>query len=69
VRTKELKKDFADQRFVRHGTIQSLTRPFNERLIAAVQAQCDFEDGDLRAICVEAQPILGSTPHWRIVVS
>jgi hypothetical protein len=32
-----------------------------------VQEQCGFEDGELRAICVEAQPILGSTLHWRIV--
>ncbi len=39
----------------------------DERLLAAVQEQCGFEDGDLRAICVEAQPILGSTLHWRIV--
>ncbi len=39
----------------------------DERLLAAVQEQCDFEDGELRVICVEAQPILGSTLHWRIV--
>jgi len=39
----------------------------DERLIKAVQQQCQFEDGDLRVICVEAQPILGSTLHWRIV--
>ena len=39
----------------------------DERLIAAVQEQCEFEDGELRVICVEAQPILGSSLHWRIV--
>jgi hypothetical protein len=39
----------------------------DERLLAAVQRQCDFEDGELRVICVEAQPLLGSTLHWRIV--
>jgi hypothetical protein len=39
----------------------------DERLLAAVQQQCHFEEGDLRVICVEAQPILGSTLHWRIV--
>ena len=39
----------------------------DERLLAAVQQQCDFEDGELPVICVEAQPILGSTLHWRIV--
>jgi Transmembrane protein of unknown function (DUF3556) len=39
----------------------------DERLMALVQKQCHFEDGEVRAICVEAQPILGSTLHWRIV--
>jgi hypothetical protein len=39
----------------------------DERLVRAVQAQCGFEDGELRVICVEAQPILGSALHWRIV--
>ncbi len=39
----------------------------DERLLAAVQEQCGFEPGELRVICVEAQPILGSTLHWRIV--
>lgn len=39
----------------------------DERLVAAVQQQCDFDDGELRVICVESQPLLGSTLHWRIV--
>jgi hypothetical protein len=39
----------------------------DEKLIRLVQEQCRFEDGELRVICVEAQPILGSTLHWRIV--
>jgi hypothetical protein len=39
----------------------------DERLVAAVQRQCGFDDGELRVICVEAQPLLGSTLHWRIV--
>ena len=39
----------------------------DERLLACVQEQCGFEDGELRAIMVESQPILGSTLHWRIV--
>jgi hypothetical protein len=39
----------------------------DERLMRAVQEQCQFEEGELRAICVEAQPILGSTLHWRVV--
>jgi hypothetical protein len=38
-----------------------------ERLLACVQAQCQFEDGEVRAIMVESQPLLGSTLHWRIV--
>ncbi len=39
----------------------------DERLLRAVQEQCNFDEGELRVICVEAQPILGSTLHWRIV--
>jgi hypothetical protein len=39
----------------------------SERLLAAVQEQCQFEDGEVRAIMVESQPLLGSTLHWRIV--
>jgi hypothetical protein len=40
---------------------------YDERLMAAVQSQCQFEDGELRAICVESQPLFGSALHWRIV--
>jgi hypothetical protein len=39
----------------------------DERLMRLIQQQCQFEDGEVRAICVEAQPILGSTLHWRVV--
>lgn len=39
----------------------------DERLLAAVQEQCGFEEGELRTICVEAQPILGSSLHWRVL--
>jgi hypothetical protein len=39
----------------------------HEQLIEAVQAQCHFEAGELRVLCVESQPLLGSTLHWRIV--
>ena len=39
----------------------------NERLLECVQEQCDFEEGELRAIMVESQPLFGSTLHWRIV--
>ena len=38
-----------------------------DRLLACIQEQCDFEDGELRVITVESQPLLGSTLHWRIV--
>jgi hypothetical protein len=39
----------------------------DERLLACIQEHCDFEDGELRAIMVESQPLLGSTLHWRVV--
>ena len=39
----------------------------DERLLRAIQEQCHFEEGELRAIMVESQPLLGSTLHWRIV--
>jgi hypothetical protein len=38
----------------------------DHRLLACVQEHCQFEDGELRAIVVESQPLLGSTLHWRI---
>lgn len=38
----------------------------DEKLLRAIQEQCDFEEGEVRVICVEAQPILGSSLHWRI---
>jgi transmembrane protein DUF3556 len=38
----------------------------DERLLACIQEQCDFADGEVRAIMVESQPLLGSTLHWRI---
>ncbi len=39
----------------------------DERLLAAIQEHCDFDEGELRAICVEAQPLLGDSLHWRVV--
>ncbi len=38
----------------------------DHRLLACVQQECGFEDGELRAIVVESQPLLGSSLHWRI---
>src|SRR5262249_30061580 len=37
-----------------------------EELLANIQEQIGFEEGEVRVICVEAQPLLGSTLHWRI---
>jgi hypothetical protein len=37
-----------------------------EQLLAAVQAQCGYEPGELRCIFVESQPLFGSTLAWRI---
>ena len=39
----------------------------DERLLRAIQAHCHFADGELRAIMVESQPLLGASLHWRIV--
>jgi hypothetical protein len=37
-----------------------------EQLLRAVQKQCDFEDGELRCVMVESQPLGRSTLHFRI---
>lgn len=39
----------------------------DERLLRAVQKQCDFEEGELRCIFVESQPMFGKTLAWRTV--
>jgi len=39
----------------------------NEQLMRAVQAQCQFEPGELRGVFVEAQPLGQQTLAWRIV--
>jgi len=38
----------------------------DEELLQAVQEQCGFEDGELRCIMVEAQPLGRQSLHWRI---
>jgi hypothetical protein len=38
----------------------------DEGLLRAIQAQCDFEPGELRCIFVESQPLFGRTQAWRI---
>jgi hypothetical protein len=37
------------------------------QLLAAVQAQCDFEPGEVRVVTVESQPLFGRTMHWKVV--
>jgi hypothetical protein len=37
-----------------------------EQLLASVQAQCEFEEGELRCIFVESQPLLRGTFAYRI---
>jgi len=38
----------------------------DERLLRAVQEQCGFEEGEVRCIMVESQPLGKSTLHYRI---
>jgi hypothetical protein len=38
----------------------------DEKLIRAIQSQCDFEEGEVRVISAEAQPLFGHNLHWRI---
>jgi hypothetical protein len=38
----------------------------DDSLLTCVQAQCRFDDGELRVLTVESQPLLGSGLHWRI---
>jgi hypothetical protein len=39
----------------------------DEQLLRAVQAQCGFEEGELRCVMVESQPMGRSTLHYRIL--
>ena len=36
------------------------------QLLEAVQAQCGFEEGEMRVVMVESQPLFGRTMRWRI---
>ena len=38
-----------------------------EELLRAVQKQCDFDEGELRCVMVESQPLFGRTLHYRIL--
>ena len=37
-----------------------------EQMLRAIQPQCGFEEGELRVISVESQPLFGPTMHWRV---
>ena len=37
------------------------------QLLEAMQAQCDFEEGEVRAVMVESLPLFGKTMQWKIV--
>jgi hypothetical protein len=36
------------------------------QLLDAVQAQCGFEDGEVRVVMVESQPLFGRTMQWKV---
>ncbi len=38
-----------------------------EQLLEAVQAQCGFEEGEVRVVMVESQPLLGPTMKWKVM--
>jgi len=38
----------------------------DRQLLEAVQAQCNFEPGELRVVTVESQPLFGRTMKWEI---
>jgi hypothetical protein len=38
----------------------------DDSLLAAVQSECHFAEGELRVLAVESQPLFGSTLEWRI---
>jgi hypothetical protein len=37
------------------------------QLLEAVQAQCGFEEGEVRVVMVESQPLFGRTMKWKVV--
>jgi hypothetical protein len=38
----------------------------DERLLRAIQSQCGFDEGELRCVFVESQPLGADTMDWRI---
>ena len=37
-----------------------------EQLMRAIQPICEFEEGELKLVSVESQPLFGSSMHWRV---
>ena len=37
-----------------------------EQMLRAIQPICGFEEGEVRVISVESQPLFGATMHWRV---
>jgi hypothetical protein len=37
-----------------------------EQMLRAIQPICDFEEGEVRVISVESQPLFNPTMHWRV---
>jgi hypothetical protein len=37
-----------------------------KQLLAAIQPQCGFEEGEVRVLSVESQPLFGSAMDWEI---
>jgi hypothetical protein len=37
------------------------------QLLEAIQEQCEFEEGELRVVMVESQPLCGRTMAWKAV--
>ena len=35
-------------------------------MVRAIQPLCEFEEGELRVISVEGQPLFGETMHWAV---
>ena len=51
----------------RHQALDLCEDAVQEALLAALQAQCGFESGELRCIFVESQPLARSSLDYRIV--
>lgn len=39
----------------------------DSQLLEAIQAQCDFEAGELRVVMIESQPLFGRSMSWKIM--